>query len=309
MSKNILKRFLTNTGPKPNFTKKFINKYKILDNIIIKNFGEKNPSKIFYVIKRTPGAGMFSNLTFVLNHLKVAKKFDFIPIVDMQNYPSIYNESKKINGSKNSWEYYFKKLSNYSLSEVYKSKNVLITDDYFEKNMSLDITQISGFKKLKKNIQFNKNLINEFKVLYKKLFKNEKNILGIHFRGTTYKTARGHAFPLSKKLMIENINYLINKFKYKKIFLVTEEDKYLEYFKKVYKEKLIYCNFYRSKKQDAFKIYPRKLHRYKLGKEIILETLLLSKCKGLTFVKSNVSSASLFFSKKKNKNSPSFYRI
>ena len=37
-------------------------------------------------------------------------------------------------------------------------------------------------------------------------------------------------------------------------------------------------NSFRSNKNDAFKIYPRNNHRYKLGKEILYETILLSSC-------------------------------
>ena len=32
----------------------------------IKSFGSKNQNKIFYVINRSPGGGMFSNLNFVI---------------------------------------------------------------------------------------------------------------------------------------------------------------------------------------------------------------------------------------------------
>ena len=49
----------------------------------------------------------------------------------------------------------------------------------------------------------------------------------------------------------------------------------------------------------TFKIYPRKNHRFLLGEEILIEALLLSRCKGLTYIKSNVISAALMFSKKK----------
>ena len=52
---------------------------------------------------------------------------------------------------------------------------------------------------------------------------------------------------------------------------------------------------------DSFDIYPRKNHRYLLGEEILIESLLLSKCDGLTYIKSNVISAAIEFSKKKIK--------
>ena len=48
-------------------------------------------------------------------------------------------------------------------------------------------------------------------------------------------------------------------------------------------------------KIDSFKIYPRKNHRYKLGKEAIIEMLILSQCNWITYVKSNIVSAAKKF--------------
>ena len=76
---------------------------------------------------------------------------NFIPIVDMKNYPSLHNEIKVIKKTKNSWEYYFEKLNKYSLNEVYKSKMFTWVQN-ISKNMSIDMTskQISKyFKKIK----------------------------------------------------------------------------------------------------------------------------------------------------------------
>ena len=52
---------------------------------------EKNKNKVFYVIKRSPGSG-FSNFAYTLNHLNISKILNFIPIVDMKNYKTIYND-------------------------------------------------------------------------------------------------------------------------------------------------------------------------------------------------------------------------
>ena len=38
------------------------------------SFGNLNKYKNFYIINRSPGAGIFSNLTFVLNYILVSKK-------------------------------------------------------------------------------------------------------------------------------------------------------------------------------------------------------------------------------------------
>ena len=121
------------------------------------SFGNLNQNKIFYVIRRSPGAGMFSNVIFVMNHLLIAKQHNFIPVVDMKNFPTIYNEKNIVNGTYNAWEYYFEKVSKYTLEEVYKSKNVFITNNNFEKNMTLELFE-KKFNKIKKKINIKKKI-------------------------------------------------------------------------------------------------------------------------------------------------------
>ena len=48
-------------------------------NVIAKySFGSKNPNKKFYVIKRTPGGGFFSNLLYVILNLKIANQIEHL---------------------------------------------------------------------------------------------------------------------------------------------------------------------------------------------------------------------------------------
>lgn len=294
-----------------NFAKKIINKLtlqtpKLLKEvkntidlkepeIIFKSFGELNEDKIFYVIKRSPGTGLFSNVTFVLNHIRICKKNNFIPIVDMENFKTIYNEKKKIKNTYNAWEYYFNKLNNFSLDEVYKSKNVFITSDkffpFFTYNIDLDNELI---KILQRDIKIKNNLLKVYNRISKKFY--NKKVLGVHFRGTSYKRSPGHPFPATKKQMFKLTNNLIKEEKIDKIFLVTEEQNYLDYFIKKFPEKIIHFKCcYRSNKNNAFEIYPRDRHRYKLGREALIETLLLSSCDYFIYLCSNVSSAAISF--------------
>ena len=50
-----------------------------------------------------------------------------IPVVDMKNFSTKYNELNKIKNTFNSWNYYFEPISKYSLEEVYESKSVIIS--------------------------------------------------------------------------------------------------------------------------------------------------------------------------------------
>ena len=305
---NFLKKLLTNTGPKPFFERKFL-----IDKFLIgKNFSylnkdaSKNKNKIFYVIKRTPGAGLFSNVTFVINHLRICDKFKFIPIIDMENFTTIYNEKEKINNTYNSWEYYFEKINKYSLSEVYKSQNVILTSSFFQQNMSVDIEDKKYLIYLKK-IKIKKKYFIKVNKFFKNYFLKNDKILGVHFRGSTYKTARGHAYPSTTEEMIKNIKKLLKKYNYNKIFLSTEEEKYLHILKKQFGDKLINYNSYRMKNLDSFKIYPRRFHRFKLGEESLIEALILSKCDGITYIKSNLTSYAKILSKKKQEDHEIFF--
>ena len=81
---------------------------------------------------------------------------EFIPIIDMENYPAFYNEKNKINKTNNSWEYYFKNLNKYNLNKVYKSKNVFSSNLKFERDIT-DMTnkEISKYLKKLKSKKYN----------------------------------------------------------------------------------------------------------------------------------------------------------
>jgi len=257
--------------------------------------GSKNNNKVFYVIKRTPGAGLFSNVIFVLNHLLIARKHNFVPIIDMQNFPTIYSENNRINNTKNSWEYYFEKITKYDLNEVYESKNVIITGNRFYRSMTHEINS-KHFKDVKKYIKVKKIHTDFANKYFNKYLKNKK-ILGVHYRGTSYKSSASHPFPPTKEQIINKVEELIKKKNFDAIFLCTEEKRYLELFRKKFNEKLFYIESFRSNLDNAFKLYPRKNHRYKLGKEILIETLILSKCNTFLHIDTNVSLFVKFFSK------------
>ena len=263
------------------------------------SFGNKNNDKIFYVIKRTPGAGFFSNVLFVLNHVKICKKKNYFPIVDMKNFPTIYNESCLVNKTYNSWNYYFKNLSNISLDEVYRSKNVIITSNNFEPDFEKDLISDEIKKIFCNDLKIHRKFQRYIDNYYKINFKN-KNILGVHFRGTSYKKSPGHPFPATKKQIFKIIDNIISQEKYEKIFLVTEEENYKTYLIDKFKDKIMFISSsFRSNTNNAFKIYPRQKHRYKLGREALIEAQLLSKCNGLVYVTSNISSAAITWSNNK----------
>ena len=278
---NFIKNLLRAETIKP-ITKEvfFISKKKLISNKIY-NFGNKNPNKTFYVIKKffSPN-GFFSNLTFVLDHYKFALNKKYVPIVDMENFPTIYNEKEKINKSHNAWEYYFRQLSKYKLKDVYQSKRVIFSKD--ERLSRIHLDENNNIKKYLKKLRIRKEIKLEYNKIKNKIFKKNIKILGVFVSGSLQKIVKGHALPLPPKIIIHEVAKIFNRYKCNKIFLVTEDISYLHKFKKIFNKKLIYLDRPRSKinpffnHNKHFSSYCRKSHRYKLGKEILIDALLLS---------------------------------
>ena len=227
--KSFIKKNLTLQSPDTLFIGKE-NGFSNLNFSKISNYGNLNKDKTFYIIKRTPGTGLFSNVVFVLNHLEIAKKYNFVPIVDMENFKTIYNERQKIYKTNNSWNYYFENVSEYTLEEAYKSNKVITVSDKFFHYFKYNMEDLSFQNFIKNNILIKKKFLKISKRFIKQNF--GKKTLGVHFRGTSYKQSPGHPLPATPKQMIKLVKNILKKDDIDKIFIATEEKNYLKIFKK-----------------------------------------------------------------------------
>ena len=251
--------------------------------------------KKFYVIQVSPGAGFFSNFFYVLNHLKIADEGGYVPIIDFENFPNWYNENESINGNRNSWAYYFDQVSSYALDEVYSSNSFIVTSGKWLENMKRNITEDFSLKNIfHKYISIHENIINECNAFERKHF-SEGGVLGVHLRGGDLRTEAAHAFPPTKKQISNNINLLINSGSFSKIFLVTENLELFNFMNSEFPGLICSLDSYRSF-GNTYLEYPRKNHRYLLGKEILQEAILLSKCSQILCGESNVTEFAHFFS-------------
>ena len=267
-----------------------------------KRFGNKNINKLFYVIKiyekNKEGGGLFSNLLFILRHLIFAENLKAIPVIDLENFYNRYNEKSAVFGEKNSWLYYFEPVSKYTLSEVYQSQNVLITNGFFSKNMKKNYHSDKNLIRIfKKYIKIKKKFLKSANYYEKENFLNKK-VLGVHLRGTDRKTTTNHPFPPTITQMYQLIDDAINKYKFNKIFLITDQEKYLKLFQIKYKNLLCFRKeTFRSNQSKIFDLKVRKNHRYEIGRDNIEEMLILSKLEYLICTTSNLSQASCLISK------------
>lgn len=262
----------------------------------IKNFGTLNADRTFYVIKQEGrGRGLFSLVASVLCHLDIAEEHGWIPIIDFENFKNIYNENNPINGTNNSWEYYFEPVSKYKLSEVYSSHNVVLSNDSYPVGYDYSITgERRLYSALFKYFKVRPDIVLDVDKFYDENLLGRR-VLGVHFRGQEMKTARDHPFPPTKQQMAYRIEKLIKAYKFNEIFVVSEDAEYVAFLKNKFPN-LISSSHYRTDGENAYNQYPRENHIYKLGREILVDAILLSRCQGLIGCGSNVSTFSRFIS-------------
>jgi hypothetical protein len=245
----------------------------------LKSFGSKHPDKFFYVIWRDRlGSGFFSNFTQVIAHVMLAESMGMIPVVDYCNFKTLYNVKEPVNGSLNAWEYYFHQPAGFSIEEVYLSKNVFISNgDYPRGFFPATHREYRDF--CHSHFSFQPNVKGRI-AQYEPLLATNRT-LGIHFRGKEMNFMPLHPLAPTPQQIFKATDNLLEEFGFEQIFLVTEEQAYLELYLKRYGKRVIYTDAFRSRNVNSYNLNSRPQHRYMLGLEILADAELLAQCGGL----------------------------
>ncbi len=266
-----------------------------------KSFGKLNPDKTFFVIRLSFGGGLYSNLNNALYLLIYATRNNLIPVIDYENYPNYLREKGIINGTKNSWEYYFEQPYKTKLKEVYKSQNVILSnnrsqfyfnkldfDYFFDAKYINSKRQLSEMNNATKLIPYNKPTKQYIDEKLDNLFQNKNKVIGVSIRGTEYaiqKMAKDHYKPFDDVEAIKIIKNRIEEFGYEYVYLSTEQQEYYDSFKDEFGEKLIASDRRRYLQKDVIdlefgleKKFDRKNDRYLTGLDYIIDTEGLLRC-------------------------------
>jgi hypothetical protein len=288
----IIKRYIDKEFVRDRFDKKYPFELKSQLNGYYKIFGNKNPDKTFFIIWREwLGSGFFANFSQVIAYMRCADALGMIPIIDFQNFKTLYNEKEPIDGTKNAWEYYFKQVSDYSLDEIYKSKNVFFCNGELAPSSLREFQTDGSYKDFyDKRIVLQPEVEREIEK-YSNFF--DKKILGIHFRGKEMNYAPLHQYAPTILQMTRYTDEILEKYQIDRIFMVTEEKNYLDFFIKRYGKIVMFSDAFRVAKVNAYNLNPRKNHRYLLGREALIDATLLAKCTGILRSSSCLSSHSV----------------
>ena len=229
-------------------------------------FGSSNEEKTFYVIRpRTNSVeGLMALLFYVMQHIGYAERNNYIPVVDFKNYEVQYTIQK----GEDAWKVFFEQVSNYTLNEVYKSKNVILSG----LNASYETYPCLREK------SFNKEDFQEVHNLIKKYIKFSDAVLA------KYKDELSSIDPTVEEAIERAKQYMKNNDK--KVFLVTEDE---EVYKKVVlnlEDKVVTVSFDRYIKNYSAKNFLAKdscieqlaEDAHTRGMNYLVKIMLLSQC-------------------------------
>jgi hypothetical protein len=147
------------------------------------------------------------------------------------------------------------------------------------------------------------DLINELNILNTNFFKKipnyfeNKKILGFHKRGLDHGY---HGEILTDTYFSKKIDDELKKNQYDNIFIITDDNNSLSYFKKRYGKFLIYTDAIKSTGDIGLHLLPKNEYTHKLAKQAIQDAYILSMVTKKIITKSNLSTFSILCNLKRD---------
>lgn len=283
------------------FLMQYIEDKKDISPLWIRSYGEKNPDKVFFVMRLTKcGIGLFASLFLYAGAIEYAEKSGALPMIDLKNCFVMGLQEVEQCGKENAWEYYFQQpTQGYTLEEVYQSKNVVLCDTFDWNNpVWYDMfptdshtlhkwsSIIRRYFKLKPKIE---EKCNE---LFKMKLQTRGRVLGVCVRNgyvanQDEKSGFSNFHPVQASLQeyISYINEYMDKWDCDYVYIMADDAYVMQEMCKEFGEKCIYLNRSRVKYYEDGKIIKNMRDRFPADRKLvdnnisyIYDTYLLSKC-------------------------------
>lgn len=282
------------TFPGISFLYKLYKKYKNREYRL--SNGSDSPSLIFYVYGQDDDTGgLWWTINKVLMHIGYALDNGYIPVIDMKNFISQYQNDGDLY-KLNLWERFFNQPFGYSLDDIKSSKNIIIASkkaapkDYYlmgTRNFYENPARLAYFRSLFKDyIIFNDDVQTYLDNLCEsKLGKNR--VLGVLCRGTDYlkQKPKGHPVQPNPNDVIVKCKEIMELKQCSHLFLATEDIDILKAFISEFGEHLIYLEQERVSQNQLKKSQflasinkKKKPDKFAMGLNYLAATYLLSKC-------------------------------
>ncbi|MFZ9754227.1 MAG: hypothetical protein ACO3B3_11840 [Cyanobium sp.] len=256
----------------------------------------EDPSLPYVIQQKGYGRGLLSLASSVVCHVHVAKRYSLKPYVDFSSHYTEYSdqeyESAAGHPSSNSWEYYFKPVSSLTSKAVQQAPYCLASPLGFPSGYPRKML-ISQVQELRDIAEAVLQPVHEIELDVQKTIQHlsaEGSVLAVHFRGQEQKTMPYHPLSPTSQQIFSAIDRALDQHDFARIFLATEDLDYLDTLVSRYGDRVFSLSHFRTRSPvNAYRINPRPMHRYWLGREILTDTLVLSRCDGLVSSTSNVT--------------------
>lgn len=245
--------------------------------------------------------GLMSILTVYIQHIWYARRRNWIPVIDMENAPNLYLEDEAVGKGINTWEWYFEQPMGYSMKDIAHARNIVFCNGnlYTSSQNAYQIDYLTmvnnnkqeQWRKLaRKYYRMKPDVMEEIAKKKEQMFSGGgQRTLGVYCRGTDYSDLKpsGHPMQPSKEQVMEKSEELMRKHDLSFCYLVTEDNRVLDYFKRHFGEKLLYIDAQRYGECQGEKDWiwkrqaGRENHKYLSGLEYLTGMYLLTYCDAL----------------------------
>lgn len=255
------------------------------------SYGNENPEKVFFVVRRANcKAGLFSFVMSNMGLVKYGLDRGYVPVIDMQSEKNTYLDEDQV-GKQNAWEFFFEQPCNYTLKDIEKSKNIILSCGLIEKGIRFpgdritrDEKEYQEWRRLFDQYFFiKKEIAEEADALQRELFGKER-VLGVLCRGTDYVNTRPKDHPVQPSVdqVIKKIYEVMEKQRCTRIYLTTEDADIFARFRNEFGASLLSMNTKRYSDTGKDNINDIALqkgeNKYFRGRQYLLSVLLLSQC-------------------------------
>lgn len=243
----------------------------------------------YYRIWREPGPGFFSIVSGVLGHLRIAEELGLEPIVDMESSPGTYTEDQPVFGTQNMWNYYFVPIGPQETQFLHAESVVdcgggfpfgVLTFPFADTPWLLPTWD--------RYVRLRAEVAEEVDGARKQI-EPASDVLAVHYRGKEMRNALHHPMPPTQSQIFRRVEGQLESGYFKRIFLVSEGEEYIRDFEKRYGSLVTTLPVARSGISNVYLEYPRPMHKFRLGLEILTEVLIMSECGGMVCGYTNVS--------------------
>ena len=270
--------------------------------INIKKLGDKNDGKLVYIAQTMGCDGLFAELRFLFAEIFFAERFGMVPVLKIPE-ASCYHENHPVNGTTNTFEYYFCPVSDISLEDAEQSCAVVEHNYYQRLYINSVYDMDSGYMPSEDYMNAMADLVKrhlKLNEVCKPFIENsiketigDKKTLAVHVRGADFKRHyKNHPNMVTTDEYLSAVDTAINENDFEQIFLATDDLEAIEVFKSKYGDRVVFYNDVIRTDGDETVMKStsdRENHHYKLGLEVLRDMYTLSYCDGIIAGLSNVS--------------------